>query len=213
MSKHLQRDMEQIHQEILSLSSMVEALIDKASRALRERNLELAREVTHEDEDVDRLEVKVEEDCLKILALHQPVAVDLRRIATVLKVNNDLERMADLAVNIAERVEGIVTHPEFPIPHKLERMVDLTTLMVRNSLDSFVNLDSQAARKVCMLDEEVDRYNREVIDELYEHMRANPETIMPAMHCFSACATSSDCRSCHEHCRGWTTWSKGDRAP
>lgn len=186
MSKHLQRDMEQIHQEILALSSMVEALIDKASRALRERNLELAREVIQEDEDVDSLEVKVEEDCLKMLALHQPVAVDLRRIATVLKVNNDLERMADLAVNVAERVEGIVPHPDFPIPRKLERMVDLTTLMVRNALDSFVNLDSQSARKVCMLDEEVDRYNREVIDELYEHMRSQPEAIMPAMHCFSA---------------------------
>lgn len=186
MSKHLQRDMEHIHSEILVLSGMVEAMIDRASRALRERNLELARQVAKEDAEIDELEVRVEEDCLKILALHQPVAVDLRRIATVLKVNNDLERMADLAVNIAERVQSIASQPDFPIPEKLERMVELTMAMVKGSLNAFVNLDTEAAREICQKDDEVDHYNREVINELHQHMRNRPDHIDAAMHCFSA---------------------------
>lgn len=100
MSKHLERDMENIHRQILALSATVEEVIDKAAKALCNRKWELADEVIQGDNEVDEREVHIEEECLKILALHQPVAVDLRRIATVLKVNNDLERIADLAVNI-----------------------------------------------------------------------------------------------------------------
>jgi phosphate transport system protein len=186
MTKHLQRDMDSIHGEILALSAMVEEAIDKAGRALRDRRLDLAAEVVDDDEEIDRREVHIEEECLKILALHQPVAVDLRRIATVLKANSDLERIADLAVNIAERAQALADHPDIPIPAKLERMIDLASLMVRNALDSFVNLDSQAARRICLLDDEVDRYNRDVIDELHELMERRPELIRPALHLFSA---------------------------
>lgn len=186
MTKHLERDMESIHREILALSGMVEDAIDRARQALRSRRRDMAQRVIEEDEEIDRREVHLEEECLKILALHQPVAVDLRRIATVLKVNGDLERIADLAVNIAERAQVLADYPEFPIPEKLERMIDLSTFMVRNALDSFVNMDSEAARRVWKLDDEVDRLNREVINELYELMEANSTLIRPALHCFSA---------------------------
>ncbi len=186
MTKHLQRDMESIHREILALSGMVEEAIDRARRSLLERRLDLAAKVIEEDEEIDRREVHIEEECLKILALHQPVAVDLRRIATVLKVNSDLERIADLAVNIAERAQALADNPEFPVPRRLERMIDLATMMVRSALDAFVNMDSEAARRVCVLDDEVDRTNREVINELHELMEANPYLIRPALHCFSA---------------------------
>lgn len=186
MTKHLQRDMESIHREILALSGIVEEAIDKARRALLERKLELAAEVVDDDEEIDRREVHIEEECLKILALHQPVAVDLRRIATVLKVNSDLERIADLAVNIAERAQALSEFPDFPMPRRLERMIDLATIMVRSALDAFVNMDAQAARRVCQLDDEVDRYNREVINELHELMESRPKLIRPALHCFSA---------------------------
>ncbi len=186
MSKHLQRDMEQIHREILSLSASVEEVLDKAARSLCEGRLDLAREVIAGDEAIDQQEVHIEEECLKILALHQPVAVDLRRIATVLKVNSDLERMADLAVNIAQRAEFLITQPRFPIPVRLRRMVDLTTMMVRSALDAFVNLDAQAARRVCALDDEVDAYNREVIEELQQVMRSDPSRVEAGLHCFSA---------------------------
>lgn len=186
MSKHLQRDMELLHREILSLSALVEEVLDKAVRALGERRLDLAREVILGDSQIDQAEVRIEEECLKILALHQPVAVDLRRIATVLKVNSDLERMADLAVNIAQRAELLANRPQFPIPGQLTQMVELTTQMVRGALDAFVNLDSQAARRVCALDDEVDAYNRQVIEELQARMRANPDDVEPGLHCFSA---------------------------
>jgi len=186
MSKHLERDMENIHRQILALSATVEEVIDKASKALCNRKWELADEVIQGDNEVDEREVLIEEECLKILALHQPVAVDLRRIATVLKVNNDLERIADLAVNIAERAKSLSEFPEFPIPTKLRRMVELAAMMVRSSLDAFVNLDAKSARRICLLDDEVDRYNCEVIDGLQQLMQDQPEMIVPAMHCFSA---------------------------
>ena len=123
MSKHLQRDIDRLNHELLSISSMVEEMIDKATQALTERRYELADEVVKSDEYVDQHEVHVEEECLKMLALHQPVAVDLRRIATVLKVNTDLERIADLAVSIAQRAQAMDEFPAFPIPEQLPRMV------------------------------------------------------------------------------------------
>ena len=186
MSKHLQRDLENVQRDILTMFGAVEEVIDKASRALCERRRDLAEQVLAADDDIDRRDVQIEEECLKILALHQPVAVDLRRVATVIKINSDLERIADLAVNIAERAQSLASQPNFPIPSKLRRMVELATLMVRNALDSFVNLDARAARQVCALDEEVDRYNREIIEELNDLMRSRSEMIAPAMQCFSA---------------------------
>ncbi len=103
MSLHLQRDLDRLKERLLSLSALVEEAIDKAIQSLVHRRAELAEEVKHGDSEIDRIEVEIEEDCLKILALHQPVAVDLRFLVAVLKVNNDLERMGDLAVNIAKR--------------------------------------------------------------------------------------------------------------
>src|SRR3990172_5409015 len=184
--KHLERDLADLHRKVLALSTAVEEIIDRASRALCDRRLDLADQVLEGDDDIDRREVEIEEECLKMLALHQPVAVDLRRIAAVLKINTDLERIADLAVNIAERAKFLADKNDFPIPAKLERMVGLATLMVRNALDSFVNLDVRAARQVCILDDEVDRYNREIIEELYRLMREQPDLIAAGMHCFSA---------------------------
>src|SRR5690606_25142401 len=142
MSRHLVRDMERIHREVLTLSGFVEEMIDRATIALCDRSDEMAREVVDSDAEVDQREVQIEEDCLKILALHQPVAGDLRRIATVLKVNNDLERIADLAVNISQRARAINRYPQFPIPDDVRRMAALATRMVRSAMDAFVNLDA-----------------------------------------------------------------------
>jgi phosphate transport system protein len=183
MSKHLQRDMDSIHRDLLSLSAIVEEMIDKATLSLNRP--ELAKEVIATDDTVDEREVKIEEECLKMLALHQPVAIDLRRVATVLKVNNDLERIADLAVNIAERSLAINEYPDFPVPETLAHMVAMATQMVRSALDAFVNLDSTAARRIMFLDEDVDRHNRDVIDELQTLMQNRPDLVVPAMHCFS----------------------------
>src|SRR5262245_20763933 len=148
MSMHLHRDMEKVHRKILVLCTGVEEIIDNATRALCEKKLDLAQRVVAGDDEIDNSEVQIEEDCLKILALHQPVAVDLRRIVSVIKINADLERIADLAVNIAERAECLATDAEFPIPKKLQQMVSMATTSVRDALDAFVHLDTTTARRV-----------------------------------------------------------------
>jgi phosphate transport system protein len=185
MSKHLERDLEALEREILAQSSLVEEMIAKACRALVDRRADLSSEVVESEQQIDQREVKIEEECLKILALHQPVAVDLRRTATVLKINTELERIADLAVNIAERTSSLADHPDFEIPDKLERMSVDATDMLHDALDAFVELDVTAARAVCRRDEEIDSLNRQVIDDLYEAMQARPDQIEPALHVFS----------------------------
>jgi phosphate transport system protein len=114
------------------------------------------------------------------------VAVDLRRITAAMMINIDLERMGDLAEEIAERVLEMVQLPMFPIPDKLQHMTDLTTMMVRQSLDSFVNLDTKQARSVMRMDDEVDRYNEEIIQEVLKLMKSSPALIEPGLSLFSA---------------------------
>src|SRR6516225_624441 len=159
MAKHLERDLESLRRDILTQAGQVEEAIYKAIRALQERDVGLAQLVIDGDSRIDREENHLEEECLKILALHQPVASDLRCIATALLINVDLERMGDLAEDIAERALVLARPPFLPVPETLQPMADVTTSMVRQSLDAFVNLDVRLARVVCRLDDEVDRYN------------------------------------------------------
>lgn len=186
MSKHLERDIQAIHQRLMNLFAIVEKMIDKAVRALCEKHVNLAKEVIETDLMVNTAEVEIEEDCLKILALHQPFAGDLRRITTVLKINVELERMADLACNIAERAECMHQQPYFPMPDQLSSMVNEAKKMIRLALDSFVESDANLARHVISLDAEVDKYNLEIIGELKALMRQDPALVEPALHCFSA---------------------------
>src|SRR5437870_7258733 len=139
MSKHLERDLDNLQRHLVTLAASVEEAIHKATRALQQRDAGLARQVIDGDNEIDEEENHVEEECLKILALHQPVAVDLRRIAAAMKINTDLERMADLAEDIAERALRLSQLPEIPIPEKLQGMTDVATSMVRQSLDAFVH--------------------------------------------------------------------------
>ena len=185
MSLHLQREIEKLKKHLLSLCTIVEDRVQMAVRSLLNRDALLAQEVEQGDDDVDRREIEVEEDCLKILALYQPVAVDLRRTATVLKINTELERIADLAVNIAERIISLAEHPEFEIPTKLERMFVRASDMVHEALDAFVDLNVEAAREVCRRDDEVDDYNRRVIEDLLDTMRSRSDLVEAALHFFS----------------------------
>ena len=186
MSKHLQRDLDNLQRDLLGLASSVEEAIHKSIHALQERHTVIARQVIDGDNIIDAEENHVEEECLKLLALHQPVAIDLRRIASCLKINTELERMADLAEDIAERALHLSKLPPIPVPSRLQRMTDLTTSMVRQSLDAFVNLDARLARIVCRLDDEVDRYNSIIIDELIAMMRQSPDMVEPGLSFFSA---------------------------
>jgi phosphate transport system protein len=186
MAKHLQRDLENLQRDLLALAASVEEAIHKAIRALQSREADPAEQVIAGDAQIDQEENHIEEECLKILALHQPVAVDLRRIAAVLKINNDLERMADLAEDIAERALHLARLPVVPVPLGLQRMTDLTISMVRQSLDAFVNLDDRQALRVCRLDDEVDRFNDEIINELMVMMQESPDKVEPGLSLFSA---------------------------
>ncbi|MEO0531020.1 MAG: phosphate signaling complex protein PhoU [Planctomycetota bacterium] len=186
MSIHLERDLGTLEQDLLAQSALVEEMIRLACRGLCERKLGLSDELAEREPEINRREVRIEEECLKILALHQPVAIDLRRVATVLKANSDLERIADLAVNIGERNEAIASFPELPLPDFLERMAEATIGMVRDALDAFVELDAEAARRVRLQDDEVDNLNRRVIDTVYEVVGKSPHLVEPALHLFSA---------------------------
>jgi phosphate transport system protein len=186
MAKHLERDLDNLQRDLLALASLVEAAIHKAIRALQDRNSRLAQEVINGDPQIDSEENHLEEECLKVLALHQPVAIDLRRIAAAMMINIDLERMGDLAEEIAERAIHLSRPPLLPIPSKLQRMTDLTTMMVHQSLDSFVNLHTEQAKQVMRMDDEVDRYNNEIIQEIVQAMQKSPELIDAGLSMFSA---------------------------
>jgi phosphate transport system protein len=186
MAKHLQRDLDYLQRDLLALAGLVEAAIHKAIRALQERDRSLAREVIAGDSQIDQEENHIDEECLKLLALHQPVAIDLRRIVSVLMINTDLERMGDLAEEIAERAIDLFAAPRLPISSKLQHMTDLTAMMVRQSLDAFVNLNTLQAQTVIRMDDEVDHYNQDLIDEIVRLMKSSPTLIEPGLSLFSA---------------------------
>lgn len=186
MSIHLQKDLEHLDKELLILSSMVEDATNKAILALVDRRLDLARQVMREDDRINTREVLIEEECLKMLALHQPVAADLRFIVAVLKVNNDLERMGDLAVNIAERAAYLATREPLQVSLDFPKMAEGVREMVRESLDALTNMNPRLARHVLTMDDEIDEANRGMFDILQDLMHRDPSTIERAVHLLSA---------------------------
>jgi len=175
MPKRLQKELEKIKKRILSLGGMVEERVSMAKRAIDSIDRTLANQIMKTDYEIDELEVEVEEECLKILALHQPVAVDLRFLVAVIKINNDLERIGDQAVNIAERVENISKRPRLDLSLDYEHMAEKATSMLRMSLDALVNLDLDLAFQVLTLDDEVDHMEREMYDYIKEEIRKKPD--------------------------------------
>lgn len=181
------RDMDRLAESTLRLAALVEEMIHGAIRSLCDRQPEIARKVIRDDEVVDRLEVRIEADALRILALHDPVAGDLRRVAAALKINHELERVADLAVSIAQRSLALDAEAEIaPIPADLETMTGLVMTMLRGSLDALVVADPDHAREVIALDDVVDRHHARIIHELKELMRHQPEWLDSGLHLFSA---------------------------
>jgi phosphate transport system protein len=185
MSKHLQRQIEALKQKILSVGTLVEDAIAKAISALVNRNGDLAREVIDSDSEIDRMEVDVEEECLKVLALYQPVAADLRFVVAVLKINNDLERMGDLARNIAKRVAYLASHERIDLPPEFRGRAAKAQGMVKRSLDALVNSDTLLARQIRDEDDEVDSLQRVIRDRIETQMRQSPEKLELLMRLMS----------------------------
>jgi phosphate transport system regulatory protein PhoU len=177
MAKHLQREIESLKKNLLHLSTIVEEHVLRAVRSVEKKDEDMARHVLDEDIIIDKMEIEVEEECLKVLALHQPVAVDLRFIVAVLKINNDLERIGDLAVNIAERSLFLAKMPEFEFSSNFPAMSEKALAMLKKCLDSFVNMDPKSALEVCAADDEVDGLYREIFDKIKIGIRQYPEKI------------------------------------
>ncbi|MGD2126313.1 MAG: phosphate signaling complex protein PhoU [Desulfobacteraceae bacterium] len=175
MPKRLQREQDKLKKRILSLGAMVEERVRMANRAIELRDGSLAKRIIKTDYEIDELEVEVEEECLKVLALHQPVAVDLRFLVAVIKINNDLERIGDQAVNIAERVKSISKRQRLELSLDYGLMAEKAASMLRMSLDSLVNLDLDLAFQVLVLDDEVDEMAREMYDYIKREMQKKPD--------------------------------------
>ena len=177
MPVRLQKELQKLKKRILSLGAMVEERVRMAIKAVETRDEKLAKRIIETDREIDENEVEVEEECLKVLALHQPVAVDLRFITAVIKINNDLERIGDQAVNISQRVVSITRRPPVTVPFDYKLMAEKTEAMLRESLDALVNLDADLAHKVCLKDDEVDDMNREIYDKVKEAIGSHPRRV------------------------------------
>ncbi|VTR67387.1 Phosphate-specific transport system accessory protein PhoU [Desulfosarcina cetonica] len=168
--KHFQRELDKVKKMILTLGALVEQGVHRIKTAIEERDMTLAKEIIHNDHQVDEMEVEIEEECLKIIALHQPVAADLRFLIAVVKINNDLERIGDQVVNIAQRVLHIAKRPVAPYQFDYSVMAEKAESMLRMSLDSLVNQDLDLAIKVLHLDDEVDKLKNEAYDRIKQAM-------------------------------------------
>jgi phosphate transport system protein len=186
MPVHLQREIENLKNKLLALGAQVETSVRDASLSIEERDADLAQQIIENDISIDKAEVEVEEDCLKILALHQPVAIDLRFIVTVLKINNDLERIGDLAVNIAERAVFLASQPRIDIPIDLVDMAHNARSMLKQSLDALINHDGRLAHEVCANDDIVDGMNSQMYLKVQKAILENPEQISSLIHLLSA---------------------------
>ncbi|MGA0933808.1 MAG: phosphate signaling complex protein PhoU [Pseudohongiellaceae bacterium] len=186
MSLHLQRDLDKLKKEVLKLGNLVETAINNGILALHNRESSYVDEVFKHEAIINDMEVKIEEDCLKILALHQPVAVDLRFIVVVLKVNNDLERMGDFATNIAKRARELMqVDPLQTLPEFVNELPDLVRTMVRKSLDALVKLDLELANEVIEMDDSVDQINRDMYAVMKQEISRNPQNAETAVNLLS----------------------------
>jgi phosphate transport system protein len=177
MSVHLQREIERLKKHLLSLCAVVEDQVQTAIEAFLRRDENAAAEVTERDEDVDQREVEVEEECLKMLALYQPVAADLRLIVAVLKINNDMEQIGDLAVNIARKAAAVAAEPMMDFPYDIAGMWAKVQAMLHDSLDALVNTDVALAEAVYARDDQVDHMKRQIRLQVEETARQKPDLL------------------------------------
>lgn len=173
MIKHFHHELVRLKKELFCLSAMVEESLHLAVRAVMERNQEYANQIVNSDVAIDQKEVEIEEECLKILALYQPVAADLRYIVVALKMNNDLERIGDLAVNIAHRAASLIKLPKTQAHFDFSEMSKCVQVMLRQAIESLVNSDANLASSVCRADDQVDELNRQMHNRIRAAIREN----------------------------------------
>ena len=181
MTVHLERDLDSLKKDIVHLGSLVQSSTQSVIEFLRTKSEQQLQSVLESEEQINGLEVDIEENCLKILALHQPVAIDLRFIIVIMKVNNDLERMGDQAVNISQRVKSLMDGPKLPISLPIDEMTNAVQKMVSLSLEALVSQDPAIAREVVDMDDIVDDLNAQTYDLIRETIQADPSLVTSAM--------------------------------
>src|SRR5687768_1313525 len=181
MERHFEMEMQVLSNRLLNMGALVEERVHAAMQALIERRVDLAESIVVRDEEVNELQIEIDDRCLKLLALQQPMATDLRLIAAAMKINADLERIGDQAVNIAENAAKILSAPPLKPLIDIPRMAEMAERMTRDSLDAFVRRDSALARRVLAQDDEVDQLKDQVFRVLLTYMMADPGTIERAL--------------------------------
>jgi phosphate transport system protein len=181
MERHLDGELNDLKNKLLLMGGSVESQLQDVLQALTERNSDLAIRVVENDLPVNKLDVEIDEACLRLLALHQPTAGDLRFITTTMKISTELERMSDLAENIAERAIELNKEPQLKPYIDIPRMAEWTIQMVKECLDAFVNRDAELARKVCRDDDFVDDLTEQLFRELVSFMLEDPRTVTRAV--------------------------------
>jgi len=182
MERHRDQELDKIRQALLRMGGLVERMISEAMAALVERDNERAEAVVRTDAQVDELEKEIDGLCNRMLALQQPTAGDLRFLVSTMKISNDLERMGDSAVNVAQAVEILNSEPPLKPYIDLPRLAELTQSMVRDALDSFVRKDARQALEVCRRDDQVDALYKQLFRELVTYMIEDPKNITRALH-------------------------------
>lgn len=184
---HFQKELEELKDNLLKMAALVEEAIRNAVFSLVKRDSDLAEKTIKGDDKINAMEITIEDICLKLLALRQPMAADLRFITSAMKIVTDLERMGDQAVNIAERAIPLNEEPQLKPYIDIPKMAEIAQSMVKDVLDAFVNRDSKLARSVCERDDMVDGLNDQVFRELLTYMISDPKTITRAVHLMIVC--------------------------
>jgi len=178
---HFEEELQALKNRLLNMGALVEERVHDATHALIERRIDTAQRIIAGDQEVNELQIEIDERCLRLLALQQPMASDLRLITAAMKINADLERIGDQAVNIAEQAVRVLAHPPLKPMIDLPRMAEIAERMTRESLDAFVRKDAKLARAILARDDEVDQLKDQVFRVLLTYMMADPGTIERAL--------------------------------
>jgi len=181
MERHFDEQLTALKAQLVKMSALAELMIGDAVKVLVSRDVATAAAVAHHETEVNDLQIDVDEMCLTLIATHQPVAADLRFLVGAIKTNNELERLADLAVNVCEKGQNLLAYPQVKPFEIIPEMAVIATLMVKDSLHAYVNRDVILARRVLLRDDELDTRKLRVTNELAEHMRHFPETTFASL--------------------------------
>ena len=182
METHYQQELNKLKEHLLKMAGLAERAIRNGVEALMNRDTPLAEKTIAADRAINQMEILIDEECLKLLALHQPMAADLRFITSAMRINTELERIGDQAVNVAERAVSLNQEPQLKPYIDIPRMAEITQSMVKDVLDAFVNADADLARSVCERDDQVDALNNQVFRELLTYMMADSSAISRSVH-------------------------------